>query len=81
MDKRIYALCAASALAVTFIAAKVLGLGIIKHDDYTRAVLAQQKTTCAVAPIRGTIVENAFAERWKLAAEIIRLDKELNNAK
>ena len=25
-------------------------------------------------------VENAFAERWKLAAEIIRLDKELNNA-
>ena len=26
-------------------------------------------------------VENAFAERWKLAAEIIRLDKELNNAK
>ncbi len=57
MNKRIYALLFTSALAVAFLGAKVLGLGIFKQSDYNRAVLAQQKTTRALTPIRGTIYD------------------------
>ncbi|MBR2404313.1 MAG: penicillin-binding protein 2 [Clostridia bacterium] len=73
MDKRIYAMCAASALAVTFLGAKVLGIGIIKHDDYTRAVLAQQKTTRAVAPIRGTIYDRNLIPLTDRSDELLHI--------
>ena len=81
MDKRIYALCAASALAVTFLGAKVLGLGIINHDDYTRAVLAQQKTTRQIAPIRGTIYDRNLIPLTDRSDELCHIADDASVAK
>lgn len=81
MNKRIYAMCVAAALAVTFLGVRVLGLGIIKHTDYTRKVLAQQKTTRTIAPIRGTIYDRSLIPLTDRSDELCHIADDASVAK
>ena len=81
MNKRIYALFIAAAMSVTFLGAKVLELGITKHDDYTQAVLAQQKTTRTVAPIRGTIYDRNLIPLTDRSDELLHIADDASVAK
>ena len=74
-------MCVASTLAVTFLGVRVLGLGIIKHSDYTRKVLAQQKTTRTIAPIRGTIYDRSLIPLTDRSDELCHIADDASVAK